>query len=247
MKKENNHKILLHVCGREIAIYPCLSPGSPLFYLNTFDEEGERVDQALRGMECPDFTLVAISGLDWHHDMTPWAMSPVSEGAPPCTGGADEYLRFLTEEIMPRVEEKVQKPVLWRGLAGYSLAGLFAMYAASRSTYFFRIASISGSLWFTGFEEYLSARGLAGNITHAYLSLGDRECRTGNPYMKTVQDRTEKIAALFSRSGIDTAFQLNPGNHFKNTPQRTAAGIAWCLTASKRIVPDTDRNFFENS
>ena len=69
MKKENNHKILLHVSGREIVIYPCLSPGSPIFYLNTFEEEGERVHQALRGMECPDFTLAAISGLDWHHDL----------------------------------------------------------------------------------------------------------------------------------------------------------------------------------
>ena len=28
---------------------------------------------------------------------------------------------------------------------------------------------------------------------------------------------------------MDATFQLNPGNHFKNAVQRTAAGIAWIL------------------
>lgn len=230
MKKEHGHKSLLHISGREIAIYHGSASASPIIYLNTFAGEEERVYQALKGMECTDFTLVAISGLDWHRDLTPWEAPPVSKSAPPCTGGADEYLRFLTEEILPRAEERVQKP-LWRGLAGYSLAGLFTIYAACHTPCFSRIASISGSLWFPGFGEYVSARGLAGHVTHAYLSLGDRECRTGNPYMKTVQERTEEIAALCSRRGIDTVFQLNPGNHFKNTADRTAAGIAWCLAA----------------
>lgn len=234
MKKELNHKSISHVSGREIAIYSCGSPGSPIFYLNTFEEEGDRVYQTLRNMKCPDFTLVAISGLDWHHDMTPWEMPAVSEGATPCTGGADEYLRFLTEEMLPRVEEEVQKPIVWRGLAGYSLAGLFAVYAACRTSCFSRIASISGSLWFPGFGEYVSARGLDDHLTHAYLSLGDRECRTRNPYMKTVRERTREMASLCSRSGIDTVFQLNPGNHFRNMTRRTAAGIAWCLSAPNR-------------
>lgn len=229
LKRGDCHKILFHACDREIAIYPSAAPGRPIIYLNTFEGEGEQVYQMLQDTECPDFTLVTISGLAWHHDMTPWEMPPVSEGAPPCTGGADEYLRLLTEEILPKAEEAVQGPVLWRGLAGYSLAGLFAIYAACQTQAFSRIASMSGSLWFPGFREYVSAHEMAGGITHVYLSLGDRECRTGNPYMKTVQERTGEIAALYTQKGIDTIFQLNPGNHFKNTVRRTAAGIAWIL------------------
>ena len=229
MKREDCHKILFPASGREIAVYPSVAPGRPIIYLNTFEEEGEQVYQMLQDTECPDFTLVTISGLAWHHDMTPWETPPVSEGAPPCTGGADEYLRLLTEEILPKAEETVQGPVLWRGLAGYSLAGLFAIYAACQTQTFSRVASMSGSLWFPGFREYVSAHGMTGGITHMYLSLGDRECRTGNPYMKTVQERTGEIAALYAQKGIDTIFQLNPGNHFKNTIRRTAAGIAWIL------------------
>lgn len=228
MKKEICHKILFQASDREIAVYPSRGLNRPIIYLNTFEGEGERVYQTLLDMGSPDFNLVTITGLDWHHDMTPWAMPPVSKGAPPCTGGADEYLRLLTEEILPKAEEAVG-PVLWRGLAGYSLAGLFALYAAYQTPAFSRIASMSGSLWFSGFQEYVSTHEMAGDITHMYLSLGDRECRTGNLYMKTVQERTEEIAALYTQRGIDTAFQLNPGNHFKNVFRRTAAGIAWIL------------------
>lgn len=228
MKKEDCHKILFHASDREIAVYPSLASGRPIIYLNTSEGESEQVYQMLRDTGCPDFTLVAISGLDWYHDMTPWAMPPVTEGAPPSTGGADEYLRLLTEEILPKAEAAVG-PVLWRGLAGYSLAGLFAIYAAYQTPAFSRIASMSGSLWFSGFQEYVSTHEMAGDITHMYLSLGDRECRTGNPYMRTVQECTEKISALYKQKGIDTIFQLNPGNHFKNVFRRTAAGIAWIL------------------
>ena len=229
MKKENCHKILFRASDREIAIYPSRGSNRPIIYLNTFEGEGEQVYQVLLAMGCPDFTLVAISGLDWYHDMTPWVMPPVTESAPPSTGGADEYLRLLTQEIVPAVETALQDTPCWRGLAGYSLAGLFALYAAYQTPAFLRIASMSGSLWFSGFQEYVSIHEMAGNITHVYLSLGDRESRTGNPYMRTVQERTEEIAALYAQKGIDTTFQLNPGNHFKNVFRRTAAGIAWIL------------------
>ena len=172
---------------------------------------------------------MTIGGLDWHHDMTPWEMPPVSKGAPPCTGGADEYLRLLTEEIVPKAEETVQGPVLWRGLAGYSLAGLFAVYSAYQTQIFSRIASMSGSLWFPEFKEYVFSHEMKSRPEHLYLSLGDRECKTGNPYLRTVQERTEEIAGYYSRRGIDTLYCLNLGNHFKNAARRTAAGIAWIL------------------
>jgi len=229
MEKEDCPIILFRASDREVAVYPSPAPGRPIIYLNTFEGEGRQVYRILRDMGCPDFTFVTISGLVWHHDMTPWEMPPVLEGAPPCTGGADGYLRLLTEEILPRAEGAVEGDVLWRGLAGYSLAGLFALYAACQTPAFSRLASMSGSLWFPGFWEYVSAHEMAGDITHVYLSLGDREHRTGNPYMKTVKERTEEITALYARKGIDTVFQMDPGNHFRNAVRRTAAGIAWIL------------------
>ncbi len=220
---------LYHISGKKITVYPSIASGSPIIYLNSSEEEEAQIYQALQEFQCPDFTLVAISGLDWNHDMAPWDMLPAFKGTPPCTGGADEYLRLLTQEIVPTVETALPDAPCWRGLAGYSLAGLFAIYSLYRTQTFTRIASMSGSLWFEGFREYVLDHEMKGRPERLYLSLGDRECRTGNSYLKTVQERTEEIAARYAGMGIDTHFQLNPGNHFKNIFWRIAAGIAWIL------------------
>ena len=45
--------------------------------------------------------------------------------------------------------------------------------------------------------------------------------------MKTVQENTEMIEKYYRENGISTAFQLNPGNHYKDAEKRTAAGIRW--------------------
>ena len=229
MENESCGKHLFHTAGKQVAVYPSAAPDRPVIYLNTFANEGDNVHQALQAANCPDFTLVAISGLTWDNDMAPWDIPPISEGDTPCTGGADDYLKLLIDEIVPKAEAQIRGKPLWRGLAGYSLAGLFAVYSIYRTTLFSRIASMSGSLWFPGFEEYVFSHEMQGGITHLYFSLGDRECRTKNPYLQTVQTHTEKIEAFFSQHNVDTVFQLNAGNHYKNAVQRTAAGITWIL------------------
>lgn len=198
-------------------------------YLNTYAGEGGQVYQVLRESSVRDFTLAVISGLDWNHDMAPWDIPPVSEKDAPCTAGAEEYLGLLTERIVPEVEDKLPGTVLWRGLAGYSLAGLFAFYALYQTDFFSRAASVSGSFWYPGFLEYAFSGDMRRRPDCLYLSLGDRECRTKNPYLKTVQECTEQIAAFCRGRGIDTFFQVNPGNHFQHAVRRTAAGIAWIL------------------
>lgn len=76
---------------------------------------------------------------------------PSSEaGAPilylnPFTGGADNYLRLLTEEIIPAAEKEINGVPCWRGIAGYSLAGLFALYGIYQTDLFSRVGSMSGS------------------------------------------------------------------------------------------------------
>lgn len=219
--------------GKTVSVYPGKEENCPIVYLNTCAEEGGQVYQAVKAGGCADFSLAVVSGLNWNHDMVPWDALPISGNGIPFTAGADDYLRLLTEEIMPKTERELPGTVLWRGLAGYSLAGLFAFYAPYRTEFFSRIASISGSLWFPGFQEYVFSNVMKRKPDCLYLSLGDKECRTKNSYLRTVQERTEQIAAFCRNEGIDTAFHLNPGNHFQHGVRRTAAGIAWLLTGKK--------------
>ena len=89
---------------KRVDIYPSAKPGSPVIYLNTFSNAVNSVYKNLMALGCPDFSLVAVSKLKWDHDMTPWYMGPISKHDTPCTGGADDYLKLLLDEIMPEAE-----------------------------------------------------------------------------------------------------------------------------------------------
>ena len=229
IERKNYDKYQYMIGGKKIQVYPSSDAGRPVVYLNTFAEEGDRVYDALHLLQCPDFTLVAASGLNWDHDMAPWDIPPISEDDTPCTGGADAYLKLLTNEIMPKAEEHIKGNIPWRGITGYSLAGLFAIYSMYKTDVFSRAASMSGSLWFPGFKEYVFSHEMQQKPEYVYFSLGDRECRTGNPFLKVVQEHTEKIEGFYKDKGIHTTFKLNAGGHYKNGAGRTAAGIAWLL------------------
>lgn len=215
--------------GKTVSVCPGAEDGSPVVYFNTFGNDWEEVYRELRKESHRDFSFVAISGLQWNHDMTPWEIPPISKGDIPCTGGANQYLELLTTTIMPKAESMIPGQISWRGLAGYSLAGLFAVYSMYQTDVFSRIASVSGSLWFPGFYEYIQSNHEKRKPDCIYFSIGDRECRTRNPFLKPVQERTEAIHAFYMQEGIDTEFQLNPGNHFQDEVRRTAKGIAWIL------------------
>ena len=217
------------VNGRAVTVFPAASPGAPVIYLNTFGDEGARVLAAAQAAGCPDFTLVAISGLTWNRDMAPWDCPPAFRGSDPCAGGADDYLRLLTGEILPAAEQALSFPPCWRGIAGYSLGGLFALYALCRTDSFSRAASVSGSLWFPGIEEYLCTHPPLCRPERVYLSLGDRESHTRSALLQPVQQNTERVAAWYRAAGIETVFCLNPGGHHDHPAERTAAGICWLL------------------
>lgn len=154
----------------------------------------------------------------------------IATNAEPCTGGADDYLRLLTEEIIPTAEKEIAGAPRWRGIAGYSLAGLFALYAIYQTDLFSCVGSMSGSLWFPGMKEYIFSHEPNLWPDCMYFSLGDKESKTRNPVLRNVRQNTEEIHAFYRGKGIDTAFQLNPGNHYNQAVERTAAGLCWLLS-----------------
>ena len=216
--------------NKTVSIFLNTKPDAPIIYLNTFSDEGQKVYEATQAIGCPPFTLVAISDLGWNHDMVPWNSPPVFKNADSCTGGADDYLRILTEEIIPTAEKEIGGVPRWQGIAGYSLAGLFALYAIYQTDLFSRVGSMSGSLWFPGMKEYIFSHEPKRWPDCMYFSLGDKESKTRNPVLRNVRQNTEEIHAFYRGKGIDTAFQLNPGNHYNQAVERTATGLCWLLS-----------------
>ena len=100
------------VHNKTVSVFSSAKPGTPVIYLNTFSNEGQQVFQTAQDAGCPPFTLVAVSDLNWNHDMTPWDSPSVFKNAPPCTGGGNDYIRLLIEEIMPEAEKKIATYIL---------------------------------------------------------------------------------------------------------------------------------------
>lgn len=211
--------------GRKVELYVPAEDGVPLVVYHAVRGEGAELRAACAEAGCPPFVLAAVSGLDWNGDMTPWpAPSPFGGEF---SGGADAYLEELTGTILPAVRGAL--PVIPSGtfLAGYSLAGLFSLYAVCRTDVFSGAASVSGSLWYPGFADFVRSEGVRAGAV--YLSLGDREHMTRNRTVSGVLVAASEIRDALVSRGTETVFEVNPGNHFAEPAGRTARGIRWML------------------
>lgn len=220
--------ITFNESGKRVRVFPAEKESSPIIYLNNYADAGEKIyDMTLRD-GCPDYTLVAIDNLNWDHDMTPWQMPAAARRGEP-GGGADDYLRFMLDTIVPAAESHINGSPVWRGIVGYSLGGLFALYSLYRTDLFTRMASVSGSMWFDGIKEFVLSEKCVGVPRRVYFSVGDRESGSPKSVFHSVIENTKDIEACFRGRGTESVFVLNSGNHNRDCQKRTADGITWLL------------------
>lgn len=163
-----------------------------------------------------DFTLETFPVADWNRDLSPWA-APAVFGDEAFSGGGAATLARL-EALLGG------QPAY---LAGYSLAGLFALWAMCECPLIRGVACCSPSLWFPGWEDYAQAHPLPEDRV-LYLSLGMKEERTRHPVMRRVGDAVRRE---HERASHLAARQLtwHPGGHFTDPEGRVAQGIAWVV------------------
>ncbi len=222
------HVEKLTILNKRVDLFRGESADAPLVVLNGEDGEGAAMRDAIRSQTDADFALAAIGGLDWDLELTPWPAKGIRRGQD-FGGQAGEWLSALTGEVLPRVLAKLGAKPRWTGLAGYSLAGLFALWTLYQSDVFDRVASGSGSLWYPEFEAYAAANAFRRPPERLYLSLGDREALTKNPVMQPVEAVTRRLAERWSGESLAMRFEINPGGHFNDPVGRMARGIAWLL------------------
>ena len=180
----------------------------------------------------PGIMEVAVD--DWNGQLSPWPAPAVPRSFGPFSGGGPAFLKTMMDQLGDEACH----------IAGYSLAGLFSIYAGLEWPQIRNVASASGSLWFPGFRTWAEERldrleGLPGFRTWAeerldrleglYISLGDREARTGNPVLSRGQSES---GALYERAlalGLRTSFILEKGGHFNEAQNRLARAVAWLL------------------
>jgi len=183
-----------------------------------------------------DFALYAFQ-VDWQNDLTPWGAPGVFRGQPPFGDGAERTLDYILHELLPHLADGAgPAPAIFLG--GYSLAGLFALWAGSHTDRFAGVCAASPSVWYPGFLDHAAAHPLKARA--AYLSLGDREEHTKNPVMRTVRQALEKERALLAASGVRTTLVTEQGNHFTDAAGRTARGFKWLYELQAPDTPVAD-------
>lgn len=158
--------------------------------------------------------LVMIYPYDWNYCMTPWKYHDKNMGK---TGGGEEFLSWFISEIY---DEKYQRQYI----GGYSLGGLFALFAACEKELFDGVMSVSGSLWYPGALEYFNEKSIGKRIGKIYMSLGDKESLTKNAEREKVGFNTEKLAEVFGRTK-EVFFEYNRGGHFTDISERIVKSI----------------------
>ena len=210
--------------GKTVSVWPGRGPGAPLVYLNTFGEEGAQVRAEMDRLGCPDCS--------WRGQRPGLGQGPVplaGAGHPPgrrtlCRRGRGLSPLDDRHPAARRPGGAAGEIPAGRGLAGYSMAGMFAVWALCQTDVFRRGASMSGSLWYPGVRDYLLGHLPQPAPDCFYFSLGSKESKTRNPALRTVEEDTRAVEAFYREKGSPTTFQLNPGNHFRDTAARTAAG-----------------------
>lgn len=211
------------------------NPDAPVVLLQMVDDHDldgiETELAAIRTLTDADFYLMAITVRSWNTDLSPWA-APAVFGKEDFGNGASDMLA----EVLKHCTDQKKTYII----GGYSLAGLFALWAAYQTDVFKGVAAASPSVWFPGFLDYMR-----GNTIHAdsvYLSLGDKEEKARSPVMATVGSRIKEVHDLLKERGINTFLEWNQGNHFRDADIRTAKAFAWTIQETKEARIEYARN-----
>ena len=152
--------------ARSIVIY--LPPGYPqpdirypVVYMLDGDSHFHHASGVVQFLSSSGVTapliLVGIGNTDRNRDLTPSPSTDTLHRVPG-SGGADKFLRFLTEELDPYMKSRYQVGP-YKILVGHSLGGLFALHALiSKPESFNGYVAISPSLWWNKRAELDSAK-----------------------------------------------------------------------------------------
>ena len=182
--------------------------------------------KALAANATKGFAIVFFDTVEWAKALMPWHDEAVSRDEE-VGMHAQDTLIYIEESLVPWLHERFGKlPCI---IGGYSLGGLFALWAARQSAAFCAVAAASPSLWIKGWTDYADNRSL--NAQLAYVSLGNREEHCRNQRMARIGDcvRHEHLTLANQIGSSATTLEWNSGGHFGDEAERTAKAFAWCI------------------
>ncbi|WP_410506270.1 alpha/beta hydrolase [Haloimpatiens sp. FM7315] len=184
--------------------------------------------------QCKGFIILGIMSDNWNKDFTPWPSKKVFKKSEDFSGNALKYLEILENTIKPYIDENYRtNPAPHNtSLIGYSLGGLASLYAIYNFKSFGKIASISGSLWYENWINFITSNSPINPSLKIYLSLGKDEEKSKNPRIRSVSTCTNETLSILQHKLIsenNITLEWNEGGHFKDVEERFEKAILWLM------------------
>lgn len=181
------------------------------------------VDLLSESGRIPPTIVVGIVATNRTRDLTPSKPAMGFGGAPwtEPAGGADKFLSFVADELLPEVEHNYRtRP--YRVLVGHSLGGLFTIFALmNRPQVFNGYVAISPSLWWD--DQALV------NASRAYFA-AHKDLR-GDLYLAIGSEGLEMLGGAWKMAAVLEESRLaNLRWQFKRSPDEDHGTIAYLST-----------------
>jgi predicted alpha/beta superfamily hydrolase len=216
----------------------------PVLYLldgeSNFEYTAPIVHYLADNERIPEMIVVAIHSGDTarrNHDLTTPSQSEVDNRFSPGNGGADAFLSFISDELIPYVEKNYRtRP--YRILVGHSLGGLFAIHTLMEKPKLFNayIAIDPTVSWNNG-DEIVRARQFLSNVQELQA---DVFVSAANAFGRTEPGIKDLVAALDANRarGFRWNFEwMKDENHLTIPLPSIYSGLNWTFEGWYLIDP----------
>ena len=214
--------------GRLCRLFGSDRPGCILIQPSARHENAtlEAEAQKIAELSPAPFVLATIELEDWMLDLMPWPDANISR-EPEAGKHGQDTLQYVLLSLIPELQGRFGPlPIIF---GGYSLGGLFALWASAQTDIFKAVAAASPSVWIKDWIPF--ARKHVPMADAVYLSLGDQEEHVKNQAIARVGDNLRTQYSLLQE-------QLGPnqctlvweqGGHFNDNEGRIARAFTWCI------------------
>ena len=214
--------------GRTCRLFGSERPGCILIQPSARHENAtlEAEAQMIAGLSSVPFVLATIELEDWMLDLMPWPDGNISRDPEAGKHGQDT-LQYILLSLIPELQQRFGPlPIIF---GGYSLGGLFALWASTQTDSFKAIAAASPSVWIKDWIPFV--RKHVPMADAVYLSLGDREEHVKNQAIARVGDnlRTQYTLLQEQLEPQHCTLVWEEGGHFNDNEGRLARAFAWCI------------------
>ena len=186
---------------------------APIIYLHALEFGAASVGEIYKlvsRQSGADFVLAAIylNEAQWGDKLSPWAAKSPFKGVRDFAGGGAAHLEKFTDELIPRIERHI-----------------FSAYVAFVSDKFQKIACVSASFWFGGFDAFVAAYSPQRGLAHVYASLSEAEMNPKNPRGAICSETARNFIAKCCSAGAKAEFEQNPGGHMQDEIVRISKAL----------------------